>query len=60
MSCLTRSMQKQLGKYIKRNAQSDWLQKPDKAHSELVNKGVCPSDVTVDQLAIIIRDVQNG
>ncbi|BDX04976.1 hypothetical protein [Planctobacterium marinum] len=51
-------MQKQLGKYIKRNAQEDWQNHPDKVHSELVSKGLCPSDVTVDQLAVIIRDVQ--
>lgn len=60
MSCLTRSMQKQLGKYIKRNAQEDWQYQPDKIHTELVNKGVCPSDVTVDQLAVIIKEVQEN
>lgn len=60
MSCLTRSMQKQLGKYIKRNAEDDWQHKPEQVHNELVNKGVCPSDVTIDQLAIIIRDVQSS
>lgn len=33
---------------------------PECIREELVNKGVCPSDVTTDQLKIILNEVKNN
>jgi hypothetical protein len=33
---------------------------PECMREELVNKGVCPSDVTTDQLRIILKEVKNS
>lgn len=60
MSCLTRDMQKQLLKYIKRNVKSPADSAPADIHAKLVRQGVCPSDVTVDQLAVIMEDLQSA
>ena len=60
MSCLTRDMQKQLGKYIKRNVKTPAKSAPSEVHATLVSKGVCPSDVTVDQLAVIMEDMRSA
>lgn len=55
MSCLTRSMQKELSRYIKSSIRRPWRQRPEQVRSMLVQKGVCPSDVTVDQMAVILE-----
>ena len=58
MSCLTRDMQKKLVKYIKRNIKAPAQVVPAEIHANLVQKGICPSDVTVDQLTVIMEDLQ--
>ncbi|XOV80470.1 MAG: hypothetical protein ACFHVJ_05840 [Aestuariibacter sp.] len=58
MSCLTRSMQRQLSQYIKRNINRPWRARPDRLRSELVSRGVCPSDVTQDQLSVILESLE--
>ena len=60
MSCLTRSMQKQLSDYIKRNVARPWRQKAESVRSELVNRGMCPSSVTADQLEVIMEDLKEN
>jgi hypothetical protein len=60
MSCLTRNLQRQLMRYIqKHNAELATLQ-PDHLRELLVLKGVCPSDVTVDQLSVIIQQAEHA
>ena len=58
MSCLTRDMQKKLVKYIKRNVKALAQVAPAEIHANLVQKGIYPSDVTVDQLTVIMEDLQ--
>lgn len=58
MSCLTRDMQKKLAKYIKRNVKAPAEFAPAEIHANLVQKGICPSDVTVDQLTVIMEDMR--
>ena len=58
MSCLTRDMEKKLVKYIKRNIKAPAQVAPAEIHANLVQKGICPSDVTVDQLTVIMEDLQ--
>ena len=60
MSCLTRDMQKQLRKYILRHISNPTQCQPEKVHSRLVQEGVCPSDVTVDQLSMIMEELQHS
>lgn len=55
MSCLTRSMQKQLSQYIKRNIKRPWRARPEKLRNQLVTQGICPSDVTQDQFSVILE-----
>lgn len=59
MSCLTRSMQKQLSQYIKRHVNRPWRSRPDKLRNDLVSKGLCPSDVTADQFSVILETLDN-
>lgn len=55
MSCLTRNMQKQLRDYIKRNVTHSEKPKAESIRNDLVNRGVCPSSVTADQLEVIME-----
>ena len=55
MSCLTRKLQQNLTRYLKSHSE---LQKPDSpelVRSELVKKGLCPSDVTTDQVSLMLK-----
>lgn len=60
MSCLTRSLQKQLSQYIKKHVSRPWRQKPASLRDDLVHKGICPSDVTYDQFALIVESLSNN
>lgn len=56
MSCLTRKLQQKLTRYVQKNNQSFSSTDPECIREELVNKGVCPSDVTTDQVKVILHD----
>lgn len=55
MSCLTRKLQQNLTRYIKKHDQCASNKSATALKDQLVNKGVCPSDVTVDQINEIVR-----
>ena len=55
MSCLTRKLQQNLARHIKKHNQSDASKSPSALKEQLVSQGVCPSDVTVDQINEIVR-----
>ena len=59
MSCLTRKLQQQLARYIQRNNPSLVISDAEKIRIELVNKGVCPSAVTTDQVKLIMLGVKS-
>ncbi len=59
MSCLTRNMQKQLKDYIKRNINRPWRVRPETLRDDFVSRGLCPSDVTADQFAVIIETIEH-
>lgn len=58
MSCLTRKLQQKLTRYMQKNISNFSSDDPECIREELVNKGVCPSDVTTDQLKIILKEVK--
>ncbi len=55
MSCLTRKLQQNLARYLKRHSDVVSNKEPAVLRNELVNRGLCPSDVTEDQLREIMR-----
>ncbi|MEO9943691.1 MAG: hypothetical protein ABJH28_16785 [Paraglaciecola sp.] len=55
MSCLTRKMQQQLTRYVQKNSADFSSTDPACIREDLVNKGVCPSAVTTDQLRVILK-----
>jgi hypothetical protein len=59
MSCLTRKLQQQLGRYIKRNNSKFSVADPEGLRTQLVNQGVCPSDVTADQVRLILQQMES-
>ncbi|MFT4725000.1 MAG: hypothetical protein ACI9YP_001407 [Colwellia sp.] len=60
MSCLTRKLQQKLTRYVQKNRSGFLTNDPECIREELVDKGVCPSDVTTDQLRIILKEVKNS
>lgn len=60
MSCLTRKLQQKLTRYMQKNTARFSSDDPECIREELVNKGMCPSDVTTDQLRIILKEVKNN
>ena len=60
MSCLTRKLQQKLTRYVKKNSPRFSTNDPRCIRDELVNKGMCPTDVTTDQLRIILKEVKNS
>ena len=58
MSCLTRKLQQKLTRYMQKNISTFSSDDPECIREELVNKGVCPSDVTTDQLKVILKEVK--
>jgi hypothetical protein len=59
MSCLTRKLQQKLTRYVQKNSSHFASNDPECIREELVNIGVCPSDVTTDQLGIILKEAKN-
>ena len=55
MSCLTRQLQQNLTRYLKRHSQMLASKGPETIRSELVNKGLCPSDVTTEQVRWMLK-----
>jgi hypothetical protein len=60
MSCLTRKLQQKLTRYVQKNSSRFSSSSPECIREELVNKGVCPTDVTTDQLMFILNEVKNN
>ncbi len=58
MSCLTRQLQQNLRRYIVLHVNLTNTKSTEIIHKELVERGVCPSDVTPDQLSIILKSVR--
>ena len=55
MSCLTRKLQQNLTRYLKKNNQSISNKSPTALKDQLVNEGICPTQITVDQINEIVR-----
>jgi uncharacterized protein YneF (UPF0154 family) len=58
MSCLTRKLQEKLIRYLQRHSDIISDGNPENVRCELMNRGLCPSDVTIDQIMTIIRGAQ--
>ncbi len=59
MSCLTRELQQRLTRYLKKNSDVISNKEPAQVRNVLVNQGLCPSDVTEDQMREIVRAAAN-
>ena len=57
MSCLTRQLQQNLRCYLLTHVNIADTKSPEIVHKELVERGVCPSDVTPDQLSMILKSL---
>lgn len=55
MSCLTRKLQQNLARHIKKHKQFGQSESPIVLKDQLVNEGICPSHITVDQISEIVR-----
>ena len=53
-------MQQKLTRYVQRNSAHFSSNDPEYIREELVDKGVCPSDVTTDQLSVILKEARVG
>jgi hypothetical protein len=60
MSCLTRKLQQKLTRYVQKNSSHFSSNDPECIREKLVNLGVCPSDVTTDQLGLILKEAKNS
>jgi hypothetical protein len=58
MSCLTRQLQQRLTRYLRQHHEMLNGKQPEDIRNELVLKGLCPSDVTTDQVNVILRSAQ--
>jgi hypothetical protein len=58
MSCLTRQMQQRLTHYLRQHNEMTNGKQAEDIRNELVLKGLCPSDVTADQVNVILRSAQ--
>lgn len=52
-------MQHQLSRYLQKNSDEFSSSDPEGIRTALVSKGVCPSDVTTDQLSVILKQLSN-
>ncbi len=57
MSCLTRQLQQNLRCYLKSHLNMTDAKVPETVRKELVELVVCPSDVTSDQVCIILKSL---
>lgn len=55
MSCLTRKLQQNLARHIKKQNKFGLSKSPTALKDQLVNEGVCPTHITVDQINEIVR-----
>ncbi|WP_296048232.1 hypothetical protein [uncultured Alteromonas sp.] len=55
MSCLTRQLQQQLAKYIKKEVEVASPCDPSVVREELINRGVCPSAITEGQVRQVLE-----
>jgi hypothetical protein len=53
-------LQQKLTRYVQKNSSGFSTNDPECIREELVDKGVCPSDVTTDQVRIILKEVKNS
>ena len=60
MSCLTRKLQQKITRYIQKNRSRFYSNTPEIIREELVDKGECPSDVTTDQIHIILKESKSS
>lgn len=60
MSCLTRKLQQNLTRYLKKRGDVNNDTSIDSVKHELVNMGICPSHITDDQMREIIRGASNS
>ena len=58
MSCLTRQLQQRLTRYLRQHNEMTDGKQPEDIREELVLKGLCPSDVTADQVSAILHSAQ--
>lgn len=59
MSCLTRKLQSSLTRYLKRHTELSSVLAPEQVRNELVNRGLCPTDVTTDQVRLMLKSARN-
>ena len=59
MSCLTRQLQQSLTRYLRQHDDLTKGRQAEAIRDELVHKGLCPSDVTTDQVNVILRSAQS-
>lgn len=59
MSCLTRKLQQHLLRYLRQHREIRELHNPDSIRNMLIVKGLCPSDVTTDQVQWLLESA-NG
>lgn len=57
MACLTRDLQRELSRYIKSNVSYAHYHKPTEVRRLLINKGVCSSSITIDQMEVILKSL---
>jgi hypothetical protein len=57
MPCLTRKLQQKLRHYLKSHGDMAFAKAPETIRKERVQLGVCPSDVTPDQVSVILKSI---
>lgn len=60
MSCLTRKLQQNLTRYLKKRGDVNSDTSIERVKHELVSMGICPSHITDDQMREIIRGAGNS
>lgn len=59
MSCLTRELQRQLTRYLLQHRELKKEVNPSSLRTILIGKGLCPSDVTTDQVSAILENIRH-
>ena len=58
MSCLTRKLQYKLTRYLQQHNEIIAGERPEHVRGELISRGLCPADVTIEQVRDMIRNAQ--
>ncbi|MDF2179700.1 hypothetical protein P2G88_15725 [Aliiglaciecola sp. CAU 1673] len=58
MSCLTRDLQQHLLRYLRQHSEIRQVRSPANVRNLLIVKGLCPSDVTTDQVQWLLETVK--